>query len=591
MTSGTSPSTLPAVGPMQGMPMACGPGGRPDAGPAIALPVGLPPAVVSVRDLGKCYRLYRRPADRLKQAMFRSRTYYEEKWSLRNVSFDVTRGEKVGIIGRNGAGKSTLLKIIAGILTPTEGEIHRAGKVFPLLELGIGFDPEFTGRENIYTNGAVFGLSRVKMDALADPILAFADIGEYIDQPVKTYSSGMFARLAMALALHVRADLLLIDEILSVGDVFFQKKCFQRIESLLADGATVLLCSHDLGAVRRYCSRVLYFAEGRLVAAGPPDEVLGRYLKEGETRKPASRAGPAAAPKGDSPIFVDTKIGTVPSAADYTLRPAPEWQPDDEFRDVVRNARGIAALPGGNLLVAELYTHGLIEVTRSARVVRSWTQKGFAADELYDPVGLELRPDGAALAADYTTGRIAAVWPDGRVERRFGDADVGRQPFLVRFAPDGKAWIFSRLGRLQVFDGAAAGRDVAAEPAAEWLPTDVAFRDGEAYVTDFRNHGILVFDASTAAWKRTIPLGQLGDARAPHSVALRGDTLLVTCHDSNTLVVLPELGRDPDEAVCLSLAEFAVEHPCYMLAERDRAYVSTSTLGGMLAMDLSGWPG
>ena len=607
------------------------PSTRPFAGPEeVRLPAQArtpSPVVISARDIGKCYRLYARPADRLKQALFRGRrTYYAEHWSLRNVSFEIRRGEKVGIVGRNGAGKSTLLKIVAGILAPTEGEIHRAGKVFPLLELGIGFDPEFTGRENIYTSGAVFGLSRGDVDGLASQIIAFADIGEYLDQPVKTYSSGMFARLAMALALHLRADLLLIDEILSVGDVFFQTKCFQRIETLLADGATVLLCSHDLGAVRRYCTRVLYFSAGRLVADGPPDEVLSLYLKEGESGRitvGARDAGPGtegtkgdALTPGPSPEAGEGREEAGPSretgdwrceatgpqppmprtrgpraGVGYLLKPAPEWQPDDEFHAAVHSARGVVPWANGNLLIAELFSHAVLEVTRTGRLVRSWTNTGFGSDEVYDPVGLELRPDGGVVAADYTTGRIAAVYPDGTVRRLFARAEIGGQPYMVRYAPDGRAWVFSRLAGLQVFEDETTGREVAPDPPRAWYPTDVVFRGDAAYVTDFRNARIVVFDAQTAAWRQSIPLGPLGRAQAPHGLAFRGDHLILTCHDSNTLVVLPDGGRDVREAVCMSLADLTVEHPCYLLMEEDRAYVTASTLGGMVALDVSEWPG
>ncbi|MGA2033959.1 MAG: ATP-binding cassette domain-containing protein [Thermoguttaceae bacterium] len=581
------------------------------------------PVVIRASSLGKCYRLYARPADRLKQALFGGRrAYYDEHWSLRDVSFEIARGEKVGIVGRNGAGKSTLLKVLAGILAPTEGEVRRTGTVFPLLELGIGFDPEFTGRENLCTSGSVFGLSRAELEALIPQIIAFADIGEYLDQPVKTYSSGMFARLAMALALHLRADLLLIDEILSVGDVFFQTKCFQRIEALLAQGSTVLICSHDLGAVRRYCSRVLYFANGRLAADGPPDEVLGLYLKMGETSGAccarvggtgAGATGSASAfpvlpdkPGNDRRLVAATGAGTKPGTLTSSPHPGPlptgegdflglelklaaEWQPDDAFRAGIRNVRGIVPLDNGNLLVADLFHHALQEITRRGRLVRPWTQKGFATQELYDPVGLELRPGGGIVAADYTTGRIAAVAADGRLEPLLAHAQLGAQPFLARYAPDGKLWIFSRVGGLQVFadESARQGRSVAPRPG--WLPTDVAFRAGEAYVADFRHHQIEVLDGVSAAWKRSIPLPSLA-ARAPHGLAFRGDALLVTCHDSNTLVVFPQIDQEPGAAACLSLAGAAVNHPCYLLAEGERVYISTSTLGGMLALDVGDWP-
>jgi DNA-binding beta-propeller fold protein YncE len=223
--------------------------------------------------------------------------------------------------------------------------------------------------------------------------------------------------------------------------------------------------------------------------------------------------------------------------------------------------------------------------------VRSWTQKGFDDDKLYDPVGLELLPDGGAAAADYTTGRIAAVYADGTVRRLFAHADVGGQPYMVRLAPDGKAWVCSHLAGLQVFAGEADARGQTLLPEHDWYPIDVVFRDGEALVTDFRNDKILVFDAKTTRWKRTIPLGSLAEARAPHGLAFHGHALVATCHDSNTLVALPDLGRDLDRAAVLDLAGFAMEHPCYLLVDAGRAYVTSSTLGGMTALDISGWPG
>jgi lipopolysaccharide transport system ATP-binding protein len=193
--------------------------------------------LISARSVGKSYHIYVKPQDRLKQALWRGRRqYYREFWALRDVSFDVHRGEAVGIIGRNGCGKSTLLQIIAGTLTPTEGEVRVSGRVAALLELGSGFNPDFTGRENVYMNGAILGVSRSEMEKRFDDIAAFADIGEFLDQPVKTYSSGMFARLAFGVAINVDPDILIVDEILAVGDAIFQAKCFRRIDRLRQQG-------------------------------------------------------------------------------------------------------------------------------------------------------------------------------------------------------------------------------------------------------------------------------------------------------------------------------------------------------------------
>jgi len=223
--------------------------------------------VISVRNVGKMYRIYDRPQDRLKHMLLWrfGRHYGREFWALRNVSFDVRRGETVGIIGRNGSGKSTLLQIIAGTLAPTEGEVQVKGRVAALLELGSGFNPEFTGRENVYLNGAILGLSREEIDARFDDIAAFADIGEFIEQPVKFYSSGMVVRLAFAVQALVPKDVLIVDEALAVGDEAFQRKCMRKLEEFRAQGGTVLLVTHNAQTIVSQCERCLLVWNGELL--------------------------------------------------------------------------------------------------------------------------------------------------------------------------------------------------------------------------------------------------------------------------------------------------------------------------------------
>lgn len=234
---------------------------------------------ISVRNVGKMYRIYDRPQDRLKQMLWRGRRMYgHEFWALRNVSFDVHKGETLGIIGRNGSGKSTLLQIIAGTLAPTEGEVQVSGRVAALLELGSGFNPEFTGRENVYLNAAILGLSTAETDALYDDIAAFADIGEFIDQPVKFYSSGMMLRLAFAVQAQVDPDILIVDEALAVGDFAFQHKCMSKIKELQRKGVSILLVSHDIGAIKAHCSHAVMLEHGRVYVAGDPDEVGVTYF-------------------------------------------------------------------------------------------------------------------------------------------------------------------------------------------------------------------------------------------------------------------------------------------------------------------------
>ena len=243
--------------------------------------------VIRVRELSKCYEIYDRPQDRLKQSIYPRlqriarrdvQRYYREFWALRDVSFEVNRGETVGIIGKNGAGKSTLLEMISGTLTPTSGEVEVKGRVAALLELGAGFNPEFTGRENVYMNAALLGLSRVEIDSRYHDILTFADIGEFVEQPVKTYSSGMFVRLAFAIAIHSNPEILIVDEALAVGDMAFQAKCMARLRKMMDSGTTVLFVSHDIGTVKALCSRCLYLEGGMTVRYGRAADVAGLYV-------------------------------------------------------------------------------------------------------------------------------------------------------------------------------------------------------------------------------------------------------------------------------------------------------------------------
>lgn len=237
--------------------------------------------VISVRNIGKMYRIYEQPIDRLKQMLlwrFR-REYGRSFWALRNLSFDIRRGETVGVIGRNGSGKSTLLQMIAGTLTPTEGEIYVKGRIAALLELGSGFNPEFTGRENVFMNGAILGLSRSEMAARFDEISAFADIGEFIEQPVKIYSSGMVVRLAFAVAACVSPDILIVDEALAVGDISFQARCLDKIKQLTQAGTTTLFVTHDTGTFQNLCDYGYLLDQGCLFSHGRPAHVAMQYYE------------------------------------------------------------------------------------------------------------------------------------------------------------------------------------------------------------------------------------------------------------------------------------------------------------------------
>lgn len=235
--------------------------------------------VIEIKNISKIYNLYNKPSDRLKEALFSRKSRHTEFAALNDVSFNVNKGEILGIIGKNGSGKSTILKIITSVLTPTSGECIVKGKIAALLELGAGFNMEYTGIENIYLNGQMIGFSKDEMDKKLQDIIDFADIGEHIYQPVKTYSSGMFARLAFSVAISVDPDILIVDEALSVGDVFFQNKCYRRFEEFRERGKTILFVTHDMGSVIRYCNRCVLLNAGKKVAEGKPQEMVDLYKR------------------------------------------------------------------------------------------------------------------------------------------------------------------------------------------------------------------------------------------------------------------------------------------------------------------------
>lgn len=266
---------------------------------------------IRVEGVSKVYRMYARPQDKLLQALSNRllapysskppRKYFTEHWALQNVSFTVERGECFGIVGRNGSGKSTLLQIVAGTLPATAGSLVVSGRTAALLELGSGFNPEFTGRENVFLNGTILGCTQDEIEDRFDEIVDFSEIGEFIDQPVKTYSSGMMVRLAFSVAAHLDPEILIVDEALSVGDVGFQHKCMARFDRIKAKGTTILFVTHDTGAVEAHCERALFLKDGHTAAIGPASEVVYRYMQHALHKKsepihvnPAASAPPLA---------------------------------------------------------------------------------------------------------------------------------------------------------------------------------------------------------------------------------------------------------------------------------------------------------
>ncbi|MBL8571953.1 MAG: ABC transporter ATP-binding protein [Phreatobacter sp.] len=236
------------------------------------------PPVIEVSGVSKAYRVFDRREDRLKELLLgRFKQWHREFWALRDISLEIRAGETVGIVGRNGSGKSTLLQIITGTMRPTTGSVQVRGRIAALLELGSGFNPEFSGIENCYLNGAILGMSRAEVDAKLPSILAFADIGEFAEQPVKTYSSGMFMRLAFAVQTHVDASIIIVDEALAVGDVFFRQKCYRRLEELREQGASVLIVTHSMGDIEEHCDRALVLDHGRCTFSGLPSQAIKHY--------------------------------------------------------------------------------------------------------------------------------------------------------------------------------------------------------------------------------------------------------------------------------------------------------------------------
>ncbi len=249
---------------------------------------------IEVKDLVKIYKLYDRPKDRMKEALgFGKKQVHKQHYALKGVSLNIYKGETVGIIGTNGSGKSTILKIITGVLNPTAGQVRVDGRISALLELGAGFNMEYNGIENVYLNGTMMGFSEKEIDAKLPEILEFADIGDYVKQPVKTYSSGMFVRLAFAVAINIEPEILIVDEALSVGDVFFQAKCYHKFEEFKRQGKTIVFVSHDLSSISKYCDKVFLLNQGMLLGEGTPKKMIDAYKRVlvGQYELPDSEQG------------------------------------------------------------------------------------------------------------------------------------------------------------------------------------------------------------------------------------------------------------------------------------------------------------
>lgn len=327
--------------------------------------------VIVVSGVGKCYQIYSRPIDRLLQGLFGGKKkYYREFWALRNVDFSLERGQTLGIIGRNGSGKSTLLQMIAGTLATTEGGIQVNGRVAALLELGSGFNPEFSGRENVYMNAAILGLTRSEIDNKYDDILAFADIGDFISQPVKNYSSGMVMRLAFSVMVHVNADILIIDEALAVGDAFFTQKCMRYLRDFKKRG-TLLFVSHDGAAITGLCDKAIWIDQGSLRASGDAKDVMSLYMEEFMAKRSSDL--PAEAPVAFTHRRHDPRRELVDRSTLRNDIQVLRFDPSDEGAGTLNarivdvamlNERGepISWIIGGELVTLEITVRSAVEL-------------------------------------------------------------------------------------------------------------------------------------------------------------------------------------------------------------------------------------
>ncbi|HAD36704.1 MAG TPA: sugar ABC transporter ATP-binding protein [Gammaproteobacteria bacterium] len=277
-------------------------------------------SALTVTELGKVYRIYNRPMDRIRELYsIRGRKYHHEFTALDNISFEVFQGETIGIIGPNGSGKSTLLEIISGTLSPTHGEVVRRGTISALLELGAGFNPRFTGRENVYLNASILGIPKHSLEAKLNELLQFADIGAFIDHPVSTYSSGMYVRLAFATAISSDPDILIVDEALAVGDIRFQRKCYRRFQEMQASGKTILFVSHSVELIQNHCSRAVFLNAGNIEAIGEPKAVIQAYLEHlfgSEVQQPRKVGPSEEATEGDQTDADTSPAWAAPASSD-----------------------------------------------------------------------------------------------------------------------------------------------------------------------------------------------------------------------------------------------------------------------------------
>lgn len=466
---------------------------------------------IEVRGVGKTFRLYDKPHHRLLQTLFRGRrNWYREFQALQDVSFDLPRGETLGIIGRNGAGKSTLLQIICGTLQPTAGEARVQGRIAALLELGAGFNPDFTGRENAAINAAILGLSPEQIEARMDDILRFADIGDFIDQPVKTYSSGMYVRLAFAVVIHVEPDILIVDEALAVGDALFQAKCMTRLRRMLDDGLTLIFISHDVAAVKALCRRALWLDHGRVRALGDTAEVTRLYAEDWVREANAAQGvvaveAPAVEAEGGEALPATPSVGSGAvrltamawgTGAHLQREAMADWGETLRIR-----ARVVVRQPCENLVVS---FH--VKNRQNQHVVGGHTG---ALPEVH---GRRWQP-GEVVDVEFST---PVQWHDGAytltmLAASIGDVQHYSDAVFHDWADDVAALSVTRRPVFPLSDLVEPPAQVSVSPAPRWLVLDDFFPN---LLTGFR---VAEYNAHLERFPHLAVLSSLGDFEAQHA--------------------------------------------------------------------------
>ena len=443
-------------------------------------------------------------------------------WALKGLNLEVKSGEAVGIIGENGAGKTTMLKLIAGIMKPNEGELKVSGRVASLIELGAGFHPDLTGRENIYLCGSIMGMKAARIKESFDSIVSFAGIEEFLDTPIKRYSMGMFVRLGFSVAMHLDTDIMLIDEVLAVGDLNFQAKCRDALDRFKESGKTIIFVSHDLGSVLSLCSKVVWLGKGKIMEAGDPQKVVNAYIAHSERS----------------------------AGSTLNLQRDSAWASAYDAGDAVKEPRGLASGSGGNILAASLLGHCVAVFSPSGKLIKKIGTAGLGDGKLYSPAGVAF--DGKAVfVSDLSNACVNKYDIDGvcleifrgEFSEPFGLCVSGKEKLIVTDRKLHRVFELSQDGRLvNSFGGKGSGAGEFNFPIAA-----AADARGFLYISDLNNHRVQVYDGER---KLAGSFGKFGSGpeefNGPHDLVVRGSSLFIADH-LNARVKKYDISASPEK--------------------------------------------